>query len=47
VLLAIRLARHTKAGWDNAAIPDDVNDIAALLNMRPGPTLKLQQELDS
>jgi len=47
VLLAIRLARHTKAGWDNAAIPDDVNDIAALLNMRPGPTLKLLQELDS
>ena len=47
VLLAIRLARHTQAGWDNAAIPDDVNDIAALLNMRPGPTLNLLQELDS
>jgi HD-like signal output (HDOD) protein len=47
VLLAIRVARHTKDGWDNAAIPDDVNDIAALLNMRSGPTLKLLQELDS
>jgi HD-like signal output (HDOD) protein len=47
VLLAIRLARHTKNGWDNAAIPDDVNDIAALLNLRPEPTLKLLRELDT
>lgn len=47
VLLAIRLARHSKNGWDNAAIPDDVTDIAALLNMRPEPTLKLLQDLDS
>lgn len=47
VLLAIRLARHTKDGWDNAAIPDDVDDIAALLNLRPEPTLKLLHELDS
>jgi HD-like signal output (HDOD) protein len=46
VLLAIRLARHTKDGWDNAAIPDDVNDIAALLNLRPEHTLKLLHELD-
>jgi hypothetical protein len=46
VLLAIRLARHTKDGWDNAAIPDDVSDIAALLNLRPQPTLKLLRELD-
>jgi HD-like signal output (HDOD) protein len=47
VLLAIRLARHTKDGWDNAAIPDDVSDIAALLNLRPEPTVKLLHELDS
>lgn len=46
VLLAIRLARHTKDGWDNPAVPDDVNDIAALLNLRPEPTLKLLRELD-
>ncbi|MCW5660720.1 MAG: HDOD domain-containing protein [Burkholderiaceae bacterium] len=46
VLLAIRLARHTKDGWDNAAIPDDVSDIAALLNLRPEPTFKLLRELD-
>ena len=47
VQLAIRLARHSKDGWDNAAIPDDVNDIAALLNLRPEPTLKLLHDLDS
>jgi HD-like signal output (HDOD) protein len=47
VLLAIRLARHSKDGWDNAAIPDDVSDIAVLLNLRPEPTLKLLHDLDS
>jgi len=47
VLLAIRVSRHTTDGWDNPAIPDDVNDIAALLNMRAEPTLKLLRELDS
>jgi len=46
VLLAIRLARHTKDGWENAAIPDDVSDIAALLNLRPESALKLLHELD-
>jgi HD-like signal output (HDOD) protein len=47
VLLAIRIARHTKDGWDNPAVPDDVSDIASLLNMRSDPTLKLLRELDS
>jgi len=47
VLLAIRLARHTKDGWDNAAIPDDVTDIAALLNLKPDVALKLLRDLDS
>jgi HD-like signal output (HDOD) protein len=32
VLLASRLARHTELGWDNAALPDDIKDIALLLN---------------
>lgn len=45
VRLAVRLARHTADGWDDAAIPDDVSDIAALLNMRQEPTLKLLHEL--
>ncbi len=35
VLLAVRLARHTEQGWDNAALPDDIEDIAKLLNAPP------------
>lgn len=46
VLLAIRLARHTAQGWDNPAIPDDVRDIAALLNLAEGPTRTLLLDLD-
>lgn len=45
VVLALRLARHTANGWDNAAIPDDVNDIAELLNLSPEATLQLVQEI--
>ncbi len=32
VVLAVRLARHSALGWDNAALPDDYEDIAKLLN---------------
>ena len=32
VVLAVRLARHTANGWDNAALPDDYADVAKLLN---------------
>lgn len=46
VLLAIRLARHSARGWDNAALPDDFADIAELLNLRHEPTVKLVRELD-
>ena len=46
VMLAMRLARHTARGWDNAAIPDDLHDIAQLLNLGPGPTETLLHELD-
>lgn len=35
VLLAVRLARHTENGWDNAALPDDFEDISKLLNAPP------------
>ena len=47
VTLAIRLARHTAHGWSNPAIPDDVRDIAQLLNMGLGPTEALLREIDS
>jgi HD-like signal output (HDOD) protein len=45
VQLAVRLARHTARGWDNAALPDDVRDVAALLNLGEAPTLHLLQDI--
>jgi HD-like signal output (HDOD) protein len=45
VTLALRLARHTSKDWDNAAIPDDVADIAQLLNLSPEATLQLVREI--
>jgi len=47
VLLAIRLARHSARGWDNAALPDDYVDIAELLNLGIEPTIKLLHQLDN
>ena len=41
VTLALRLARHSAQGWDNPAIPDDVSDIANLLNLSQAATLQL------
>jgi HD-like signal output (HDOD) protein len=46
VQLAVRIARHTAAGWDDPAIPDDVTEIARLLNLAPEPTLKLLRGID-
>jgi HD-like signal output (HDOD) protein len=48
VTLAVRLARHlgTDTGWHNAALPDDVAEVAAHLNINPGATLKLLRDLD-
>ena len=45
VALAVRLARHTANGWDNAALPDDVKDIAQLLNLSQAATLQFVQEI--
>jgi hypothetical protein len=47
VLLAVRLARHTAQGWDNAALPDDVADIAALLNLSQGAALQLVRSVET
>lgn len=33
VVLAANLSRHSAQGWDNAALPDDYREIAALLRM--------------
>ncbi|PTT86693.1 histidine kinase [Pelomonas sp. HMWF004] len=46
VHLAVRLARHTARGWDDAAVPDDLHDIAELLNLSEAHTLKLLREFD-
>ncbi len=46
VALATRLARHTALGWDNAALPEDVADIAQLLNLSQAATLTLLREID-
>jgi len=47
VLLAIRVARHTTNGWDNAAVPDDLRDIAALLQLGIEPTRQLLLAVDA
>ncbi|MBW8847406.1 MAG: HDOD domain-containing protein [Burkholderiales bacterium] len=44
--LAVRLARHTARGWDDAAVPDDLRDIAELLNLSEAHALKLLHEFD-
>ena len=45
VALGARLARHTARGWDNAALPDDLGEIAAMLNLSQEATLKLVMEI--
>jgi HD-like signal output (HDOD) protein len=46
VRLAVQLARHTQDGWDNAALPDDLQEIAALLTLSPEATRRLVTDLD-
>lgn len=46
VMLGVRLARHTAHGWDNAALPDDITDVARLLNLSQETTLNLVRGLD-
>lgn len=46
VVLAVRLARHTMHGWDNAALSDDIDDIAKLLNAPPRIALAFVHKLD-
>jgi HD-like signal output (HDOD) protein len=46
VLLAVRVARHSAQGWDNAALPDDVAAVAALLQLSCASAGKLLREID-
>lgn len=47
VELATRLARHTQISWENAAIPDDIRDIADFLQIALEPARHLVTEIDS
>jgi HD-like signal output (HDOD) protein len=47
VQLAMRVARHSAGGWDNAALPDDVADVAKLLNIAPDAAQRLLREIDA
>lgn len=47
VMLAIRVARHTAKGWDNAALPDDIHDVATLLNISESATQQVLYDLDT
>jgi HD-like signal output (HDOD) protein len=46
VFLAVQLARHTAQGWDNAALPDDIEDIAKLLNTVPRVAMAFVRKID-
>lgn len=46
VQLAIRVARHSSQGWDNPALPDDVRDVAVLLNLSNDAAQRLLQDID-
>jgi HD-like signal output (HDOD) protein len=47
VQLAVRLARHTAQGWNNAALPDDLADIAALLNLSQSAAMQLVRGVEA
>jgi hypothetical protein len=47
VQLAMRVARHSAGGWDNAALPDDVSEVAVLLNLSIDAASRLLREIDT
>ena len=46
VVLAARLARHTSVDWKNAGVPDDIEEIAKLLNASPRVALAFLHKVD-
>lgn len=46
VLLAVRVARHSASGWDNAALPDDIRELAELLTLGEEHALRLVRDID-
>ncbi|MBI5925716.1 MAG: HDOD domain-containing protein [Aquabacterium sp.] len=51
VMLGVRIARHTQYGWEDphaqAALPEDVNEVAKLLNLSPDAAYRLVQGMDN
>lgn len=51
VMLGVRIARHTQYGWEDqhalAALPDDVNEVARLLNLSNEAAYRLIQGMDN
>lgn len=51
VTLGMRIARHTQYGWDDphaqAALPDDIAEVAKLLNLSNDAALRLVMGMDS
>lgn len=46
VSLAVRIARHSTAGWDNAALPDDWTALGELLQLSPEAAEALVRDID-
>jgi HD-like signal output (HDOD) protein len=50
VMLAVRVARHTQYGWDTvnaqAALPDDITDVAQLLTLSREAAARKIRDLD-
>jgi HD-like signal output (HDOD) protein len=45
VRLAVRTARHLDSGWGNPALPDDLEEIGALLNLSPAAARRRIDEI--
>jgi HD-like signal output (HDOD) protein len=45
VRLAVQLARHLDGGWSNPAIPDDLEEVGALLNISPAAARRKVEEI--
>lgn len=46
VQLAVRLARHSADGWNDAALPDDIHDVSQLLGLSHGAAQRLVRNID-
>ncbi|HNB42815.1 MAG TPA: HDOD domain-containing protein [Burkholderiaceae bacterium] len=47
VRLAVQVARHSEQGWENPALPDDIAEVAELLNLSPLATQRLLMGIEA